>query len=144
MANSTSVLDITSKLTADRDTELIKTSEVLVRGGAVGIATSTGILENADDTHGLLNVGHQLNGKTSGSGAAVTGDGTEEATYQPGGYIATVSVTGASARSDKLKKVYAEDNQTYTLTANVDNQAIGFVSQSRSNLPACSTIHHEQ
>lgn len=127
MADPTSTTDRSYKQDVSRTDDLIKTSEALVIGGFAAIDIDTGEVEFADDANDLHGIGVVL-GSADGDNDNLTGDGSvNKAVVRGGVIIEDLTVTGASARSDVFKKVYATDGQTLTLTKPTAGRAVGFV-----------------
>lgn len=126
MADPTSTITRSYEQDAGRMDALIKTSEALVIGGMGAIALSTGLLEFMDDSDDLVPVGVIL-GNSRGLNDSLTGDATEKAVTRGGIILESVTVTGASAITDRFKLVYMSDGQIFTLTKPASGQAVGYV-----------------
>ena len=128
MADPTSAINMGSKpykLNEGRYEFIIKTSEALVLNSLVSMDISTGKIEFADDANNLVPCG-MLEYPSDGLVAHLTGDGTYKAIVK-GGIIQCWAVTGATAKTDIGKPVYATDGQTLTLTKPTTGLPHGFV-----------------
>ena len=128
MADPTSAINMGSKpykLNEGRYEFIIKTGEAMVLNSLVSMDISTGNIEFADDANNLVPCG-MLEYPSDGLVAHLTGDGTYKAIVK-GGIIQRWAVTGATAKTDIGKPVYATDGQTLTLTAPTTGLPHGFV-----------------
>ena len=117
MADPTSLLNFGSnpfEIDTARHEFIIKTSEALVCNAFTSVAIATGKVEFADDVADLCPCGIVL-GSSDGIASHLTGNGTYKAVCR-GGIIIQYAVTGATAKTDIGKEVYATDGQTLTLT----------------------------
>ena len=128
MADPTSAINMGSKpykLADGRHEFIIKTSEALVLNALASVDISTGKVEFADDADNLIPCGI-VEYPSDGLVAHLTGDGTYKAIVK-GDIILRWAVTGATAKTDIGKPVYATDGQTLTLTKPTTGLPHGFV-----------------
>ena len=115
----------------NRDGGVLKTSEVAAIGRFAALDASTGKYENGGSSSTLINGAIWLSEAKRGIEGTVgnanrTGDGTIEWSVK-WGQTFEYEVTGASAETDRTKKVWVTDNQTLTLTAPSAGTPIGTV-----------------
>ena len=129
MADPNSTINLDPVVDATRMEGTIKNAEALVVGGIGAIDPTTGKLEFMDDTDNLIPVGAIIGSSIGDTASGLTGDsgGTYKAITRGGFVAAGLTVTGASAITDKFKWVYMTDGQTYTLTKPTTGLPVGYV-----------------
>jgi len=128
MADSTTNAVNSESLDVNRDTFLLKTSEVVPVNRPVAYNVSTGALENMDTGDNLQPVGLGR-GDVNGNSSNTTGDGAIKHVIECGVVRKSMTVTGVSSAADKGKLVWATDNNTFTLTRQDAGLPIGIVKE---------------
>lgn len=136
MADPTSVINLDATHFVDGRVEsVIKSAEALVVGGIAALDITTGKAEFMDDADNLIPLGAIIGAADGDNESHLTGDsgGNYSVVTRGGIVVKSVTVTGASAITDKFKWVYMTDGQTYTLTKPTTGLPVGFVERWRSS-----------